>query len=178
MNRASDVLADRYGQRSSLSSLTSKNNISIEGSVNNSNTSIEIPAAVDELIDNKAYYNKFRKLMRENPRELMALAEIAHTKAKPSRWFAVATAKANWERTLKFVNELFRVRELAERVAKKLKTVTTNFIYQQVWRGVNVERWADTAAEVGKDPAKYFTWLCRREAASVGIGCSPALGIG
>lgn len=44
----------------------------------------------------------------------------------------MATAKKNWERTLKFVNELFKVRELAERVAKKLKTAVTGFIYQQV----------------------------------------------
>jgi hypothetical protein len=30
---------------------------------------------------------------------------------------------------------------------------------------VNVERWADAAAEAGKHKAKYFTWLCKREAA-------------
>jgi hypothetical protein len=77
--------------------------------------------------------------MREYPRELMALVEIAHTKERPSRWFAVATGKNNWERTLKFLAELFRVRELAQRVATKLKTAVTAFIYQQVWRGVNVE---------------------------------------
>jgi hypothetical protein len=167
MNRAGDVLAARFGQRlSSTSSLTSKNNTSIEGSASNSSTSIEIPAEVDRLIDNKAYYPKFRKLVREYPREIMALVELAHTKDRPSHWFARVTAKANWERTLKFLNELFKVRELAVRVAKKLKTAVTSFIYQQVWAGVNVERWADTAAEVGKHPAKYFTWLCRREAAS------------
>jgi hypothetical protein len=33
--------------------------------------------------------------MREYPREIMALVEIARTKAQPSRWFAVATAKKN-----------------------------------------------------------------------------------
>lgn len=74
------------------------------------------------------------------------------------------TAKKNWERTLKFLAELFRVRELAERVADKLNTAVTSFIYQQVWRGANVERWADTAVEAGKHRSKYFTWLCRREA--------------
>jgi hypothetical protein len=166
MNRAADVLAARYGQRPSLSTLTSKNKTSIEGSGSNNITSIEIPAEVDALIDNKAYYNKFRKLMREYPREIMALVELAHIKAQPSRWFATVTAKKNWERTLKFLAELFRVRELAERVAKKLSITVTNFIYQQAWRGVNVERWADTAAEVGEHKAKYFTWLCRREAAA------------
>jgi hypothetical protein len=71
----------------------------------------------------------------------------------------------------KFVNELFRVRELAERVAEKLKTAATGFIYQQIWRGLNVERWVDLAQEVphdkpGHSAAKYFTWLCRREAAT------------
>ncbi len=166
MNRASDVLAGRFRQRPSLSSLISKNKTSIEGSASNNITSIKIPAEVDALIDNKAYYNKFRKLMREYPREIMALVELAHTKAQPSRWFATVTAKANWDRTLKFLSELFKVRELAERVAKKLQTAVTGFIYQQVWRGVNVERWADTAAEVGEHRGKYFTWLCRRELAS------------
>jgi hypothetical protein len=77
----------------------------------------------------------------------------------------MATAKVNWERTLKFLAELFRVRELAQRVATKLKTAVTAFIYQQVWRRVNVERWADTAVEVGEHKGKYFTWLCRRETA-------------
>src|SRR6266511_6119336 len=166
MNCAADVLAARYGRRSSLPTLTSKNNTSIEGSASNNITSIEIPAEVDALIDNKAYYNKFRKLMREYPREIMVLAELARTKTQPSRWFATVTAKNNWERTLKFLAELFRVRELAKRVAEKINTAVTGFIYQQVWRGVNVERWADTAAEVGEHRAKYFAWLCRREAAA------------
>ncbi len=166
MNRAGDMLATRYGQRPSPSTLTSKNKTSIESSVGNNITSIEIPAEVDALIDNKAYYNKFRKLMREYPQEIMALVELARHKDQPSHWFARVTAKKNWERTLKFVAGLFRVRELAERVAKKLQTAVTGFIYQQVWRGVNVERWADTAAEAGEHKGKYFTWLCRRELAS------------
>src|SRR6266540_7363183 len=163
MNRAGNILAARFSRQPSLSSPSNKSKTSIEGSANNSITSIEIPAEVDELIDNKAYYNKFRKLMREYPQEIMALVELAHTKAQPSHWFARVTAKKNWERTLKFLSELFKVRELAERVAKKLQTAVTGFIYQQVWRGVNVERWADTAAEVGEHRGKYFTWLCRRE---------------
>jgi hypothetical protein len=168
MNRAGEILAYQHEQRLAARTqvLTSHNTNSIEGSVNNSITSIEIPTEVDALIDNKAYYNKFRKLMREYPGELLTLVELAHTKAQPSRWFATVTAKKNWERTLKFLAELFRVRELAERVADKLNTAVTNFIYQQVWRGANVERWADTAAEAGEHRPKYFTWLCRREAAA------------
>jgi len=96
MNRAGDMLATRYGQRPSPSTLTSKNKTSIESSVGNNITSIEIPAEVDALIDNKAYYNKFRKLMREYPQEIMALVELARTKDQPSHWFARVTAKKNW----------------------------------------------------------------------------------
>jgi hypothetical protein len=82
----------------------------------------------------------------------------------PSHYFAKGCKVGIWEeRTLKFLAELFAVRELAERVATKLKTAVTRYIYQQVWRGVNVERWADMAAEAGEHKAKYFTWLCRRE---------------
>jgi hypothetical protein len=162
MNSTREVLAAR------LTALKSKHNNSIESSASNNTNSIEIPAEVDALIDNKAYYPKFRKLLREYRREIMALVELAHTKAQPSRWFATVTAKANWSRTLKFLAELFRVRETAERAAKKLGTAVSRFIYRQVWRGVNVERWAVTAAEAGRHKAKYFTWLCQREASLAG----------
>ncbi len=162
MEHASEVLAARFGDLASSKHQTTS---SIESTASISNTSIEIPAEVDQLIDNKAYRPKFRKLVREYPKEIMALVELAQTKANPSHWFAVVTAKKNWERTLKFLAELFRVRETAARVAEKLGAAVTTFIYQQVWRGVNVERWADTAREVGTHKAKYFTWLCRRETA-------------
>jgi hypothetical protein len=87
----------------------------------------------------------------------------------PSHFFSRYAKNANWERTLEFLAELARVQELAERVAKKLKTAVAGFIYQQVWRGTNVERWANLAQEVphdrpGQSSARYFVWLCRREA--------------
>jgi len=94
---------------------------------------------------------------------LLELAEIARTKDKPAFWFAAACSKAEWERTLKFLAKLAEVQKTAVQVAQKLRTDVTKFIYQQVWLGVNVERWADTAAEVGKRKAAYFAWLCRRE---------------
>ncbi len=74
-------------------------------------------------------------------------------------------SKVEWQRTLEYLVKLAKVQETAVRVAQKLRTEVTRFIYQQIWRGVNVERWADTAAEVGEHRAKYFTWLCIREAA-------------
>ena len=141
---------------------------SIESSDNNSTKSIKIPVEVDNLIDDKNYRPKFRKLMQQYPRELLALVEIAHTKTQPSRWFAVATSKKQWEQTLKFLQRLFKVRELAARVAKKLGTTASKFIYKQVWQGINVERWAVTAAETGRHKLKYFSWLCKREMSASG----------
>jgi len=159
------------------------NRSSIETSADNSNNSIElpqtittsqpdqgqIPTEVDALIDNKMYRNKFRKLIREGHlTKLMTLAEVARTKPHPSRWFATVTAKANWGRTLQFLAKLYEVQARAERVAAKISSTVTTFIYKQIWRGVNVDRWADTAREVrhdkpGQSRAKYFMWLCKRE---------------
>ena len=81
----------------------------------------------------------------------------------------MATAKKNWERTRKFLVELFCVREVAQRAAAKLNTVITAFIYQHIWRGANVERWADLAMETphdkpGRSPIRRFAWLCGRKA--------------
>jgi hypothetical protein len=134
----------------------------------NNITSIELPAEIDALIDNKSYRPRFQKLWRLYPQELVEWARVAIEKKgltePPSHYFAKGCKVGIWEeRTLKFLAELAKVRELAERVAAKLNTAVTRFIYQQVWRGVNVERWADMAAEVGEHKGKYFTWLCRRE---------------
>ena len=74
----------------------------------------------------------------------------------------MVTAKRNWERTLKYLERVFKVRELADRVAQKLGTIANSFIYKRIWRGVIVERWADTAAEVARHRGKYFAWLCTR----------------
>jgi hypothetical protein len=154
-------------------SLAQPSTSSIEVSVSNTNnTSIELPAEILALIDNKAYLNRHKKLYRLYPRELMELARIAMTKPKPSHWYATATRKTSDEGhedhfvavTLKWVREtVLSVQQTAARVAAKLRTDVTRFIYRQVWRGANVERWADAAAEVGRNKSAYFAWLCRRE---------------
>ena len=174
MNHVNTLLAARYGQHASRRSSLAKqqDKTSIEGNVSNNNTSIELPAEILALIDNKAYINRHSKLYRLYPRELMELARIARTKAKPSNWYATATKKGNAEGhedhfvavTLKWVREtVLSVQKTAARVAAKIGTDVTNFIYKQVWQGVNVERWADTAAEVGRHKGKHFAWLCKRE---------------
>jgi hypothetical protein len=192
MNRAGEILAYQHKQRLAARTqiLTSQNTTSIEGGVNNSSTSIDIyvkafdqtvgiPVEVDDLIDDKRYRSKYAAMIcRGFKEQLLQLARYARSmeaagklREAPSHFFSRYAKNANWERTLKFLAELAKVQELAERVAKKLKTAVTGFIYQQIWRGMSVERWADLAQEVphdkpGQSPARYFTWLCQREGAS------------
>ena len=67
------------------------------------------------------YRNKFRKLIREGHlANLLKLAEIAHTKGTPSRWFAMVTAKRNWERTLEFLAKVRQVANQVMHAAEKL----------------------------------------------------------
>ncbi|HEY7348101.1 MAG TPA: hypothetical protein VH599_07245 [Ktedonobacterales bacterium] len=175
----SEALQGRYGAR--VSQRQKCNEASIEDTVSTvtNNTSIELPQEIDDLIDNKMYRNKFKKLVREgHTRDLLELAAIARTKDKPSHWFARATkttaapgqegTPTNWERALKYLAKLRQVAQTAERVAKRIGTKVNSFIYKQIWKGVNVERWAITAEEVkhdkpGQGRAKHFAWLCINE---------------
>jgi hypothetical protein len=52
-----------------------------------------------------------------------------------------------WERSLKYLAKLRNLRRMAELVAAKIGTDVTKGILRQIWRGVNVQRWADIAAE-------------------------------
>jgi len=147
------------------------NTSSIESSGNNTNTisSIELPQEINSLITGSDYWqlakrNRYKKLIREGYlRTLMQLAQMARTKHVPAHWFATACSTVKWERTLEYLAQLAQVQQAAIRAAEKLGTAVTNFIYQQIWRGINVERWAAEAAEVGRHKAKYFVWLCKRE---------------
>ena len=166
MNHVNTLLAARYGQQASRRTPLAKqqSTSSIELSVSNTtNSSIELPEEIDALIDNKAYRPRYKKLMRLYPRELIAWAQVARDQKQPSHYFAKGCAVAAWDRTLKFLAKLSKVQETAARVAQKLSTEVTKFIYRQVWQGANVERWADTAAEVGRHKGKHFAWLCKRE---------------
>lgn len=176
----SDLLHETYGAKLRQRQANNEE-VSIESiaSKANNNTSIELPQAIDDLIDNKMYRNKFRKLIREGHLpDLLELAALARTKEKPSHWFARATKTTaapgqegkptNWERALKYLAKLHQVAETAERVAKRLGTKVNNFIYKQIWSGVNVERWAIQAEETrhdkpGRSRVKHFIWLCMHE---------------
>lgn len=125
--------------------------------------SIDVPGEIDSLIDHKMYRNKFRKLIREGHlAHLLKLAEIAQTKETPSRWFAMVTAKRNWERTLEF---LAKVRQVANQVAHAAQQLAVPAermkpLFKAAWqlRG-HLPRLAGLAKETGRDPERYFWWL-------------------
>ena len=63
---------------------------------------------------------------------------------------------------------ILEVAAKAAEVARRLSTNVNNFIYKQIWKGVNVVRWAVAAEEVrhdqpGQSREKYFAWLCANE---------------
>jgi len=53
-------------------------------------------------------------------------------------------------------------------VSSDVGTKVNKFIYKQIWKGVNVERWAVQAEEMRHDKPnqsreKHFAWLCVNE---------------
>src|SRR5262249_2018878 len=99
----------------------------------------------------------------------LQLAREARTKDNPANWFAKACSKARWEKyTLPYFAKLTEVAQKAEQVARRLGIKVNKFIYKQIWKGVNVVRWAVAAEEVrhdkpGQSREKYFAWLCVHE---------------
>ena len=64
--------------------------------------------------------------------------------------------------------KLAEVAHKAERVVRRLGIKVNKFIYKQIWKGVNVERWAIAAQEIkhdkpGQSREKHFAWLCLNE---------------
>jgi hypothetical protein len=143
---------------------TSTKSIELARLKNQATPSIDIPEAIDALIDNKMYRNKFKKLIREGHlADLLELAGIAREKNAPSRWFSVATAKKNWQATLSFLRELRNVERLAAQVAARLHVphASIRAVYKACWRnGEATIQKAVTAAEIGREPFRLFCWLC------------------
>jgi hypothetical protein len=146
---------------------------SIEGNSSSTNNSIELPEEIDQLIDNKMYRRKFNCMIRNGHLSaLLELAEIAKSKATPSRWFAVVTAKKNWDRTLEFLSKLRQaariVSEVVERVAAPIEHVKA--VYAAYWRsGGAIMQHAITAQEIGRDKFKFFCWLTRQKKETANI---------
>jgi len=150
------------------------NDTSIETTTVNEAKDQELPQEVKVLITGsdfwvKAKSNRYKKLIREGHRDkLLQLAEMAKEKNNPANWFAKACSKATWERTLAYFAKLTEVAQKAETVARRIGTKVNKFIYKQIWKGVNVERWAIQAEEMqhskpGQSKEKHFSWLCLNE---------------
>lgn len=82
----------------------------------------ELPKDITDLIDDKAYLPKHKKLARDyGLKYQLKLVELAKTKDKPSSWFAKVTAKKNWEaRTLPMLEKLLAATETAKKAIQKL----------------------------------------------------------
>jgi hypothetical protein len=86
---------------------------------------LELPEAITNLVDNKAYLPRHQKLARDyGVKYLIKLAEIAQTKGKPSRWYAKATSKANWKQTEQMLQSLFKKLDQAREILAKVPQAT------------------------------------------------------
>ncbi len=171
---AGAVLQARYA---SFKQKQCNDDASIEntGGTTTNNTSIELPSEIKALITGSDFWilaktNRYKKLIREGHLDkLLHLAAQALTKDNPPNWFARACSKARWEKyTVPYFAKLKEVARKAEHVARRLGTKVNTFIYKQIWKGVNVERWAVAAEEIGHDKPgqsreKHFAWLCLHE---------------
>lgn len=178
---AGAVLQARYAR---FNEKRMSNEVSIENTVGNvtNDTSIELPPEISVLITGSDYWvnaktNRYKKLVREGHLDkLLHLACEARTKDNPANWFAAACSKARWEQyTLPYLAKLAEVAHKAEQVALRLGTRVSRFIYKQIWKGVNVERWAVQAEEMrhdkpGQSRLKHFAWLCQHEEMLM-VGC-------
>jgi hypothetical protein len=170
---AGEVLQARYASFKQKQCIDTSSIENKAGHTTN-NTSIELPQEIKALITGNEYWvnaksNRYKKLIREGHLEkLLELAKMAHSKNNPANWFAKACSKAAWERTLAYFAKLAEVAHKAERVVRRVGIKVNKFIYKQIWKGVNVERWAVTAEEVrhdkpGQSREKHFAWLCLHE---------------
>ena len=172
---AGAVLQAKYG---SFQKKQCNDDASIENTVSSNttnNTSIELPAEIKGLITGTDYWVnlktlRYKKLIREGHLDkLLHLARAAQTKGTPANWFAAACSKKRWEKyTLPYFTKLKEVAQKAEAVVHRLGTQINRFIYKQIWKGVNVERWAVAAEEIrhdkpGQSREKHFAWLCQNE---------------
>lgn len=176
-----ELLAGRFPQ---LKQKQINSDSSIENAVGKTitnNTSIEttavnqqLPSEIQELITGNDYWalaksNRYKKLIREGHlQKLLELAKMAQEKDNPANWFAKAASKKAWDRTLDYFAKLSEVAQKAETVARRIGTKVNKFIYKQIWKGVNVERWAIQAQEMrhdkpGQGREKHFAWLCLNE---------------
>ncbi|MBB0996341.1 hypothetical protein G6024_04355 [Dietzia maris] len=132
----------------------------------------DLPAEVDDLIQNKAYRNRHRKLRRlHGDRVLLKVVELCHGKdgkgAKindPQKYFARMTSLARWDETLQLVKRLLAATDRAVAIMHKLGA-DPQWLYWYVgvvWRNseATVAQWVERATSARRgSPPKLFAWL-------------------
>jgi len=73
---------------------------------------------IEELIDNKAFRPRYRKLIKDGYLiELRWLAMMANKKDQPSHWFAWSCSKKRWEYSLTYTREYMTAGERSSIIA-------------------------------------------------------------
>jgi membrane-associated HD superfamily phosphohydrolase len=124
---------------------------------------IVIPSEIENLIDDKRFRPKYRKMIKDGfLKDLLLLAEVAQEIGRdPSKFFAVKCKNTYWDNTRKWLKEVRRVRKNAEDIARRLNVSKENMkaVYKACWKVKNALKQAVTAQEIGRDPFKLFNWL-------------------
>lgn len=137
----------------------------VKGNIGNDAEENDLPPQIDDLIDNKNFRNKYRKMIRDGHlKQLLRLSEIAHDKDNPSHWFAKMCKKSLWENTIEWLKKLDRVARQARQIADRLGVGNEQMhvIYKACWMRSDALLQAIKAEEIGKVPFKLFNWLIWR----------------
>lgn len=136
----------------------------------------ELPGEVVELISNKAYLPRHRKLQRlYGDKILLKVVEMCHGKdgkgkkiTVPAAYYARVTSLANWDRTLATVKKLLAAVRRATEIMDKLGADPTwlQWYVSVVYRHseAQVASWLERATTAKKgSPPKLFAWFVGRE---------------
>lgn len=132
------------------------------------NNSIELPKEIDDLIDNKMYRNRYKRLIRDGHlADLLELAALAVTKTKPSHWFARICSVRRWDGTLAWLRKAREVAQNAAEVARRLalRSDQLKAVYKACWHlNSSVISKAVLADEIvtakGGNRLRLFNYLC------------------
>lgn len=130
-----------------------------------------LPDAILELVDNKAYLPRHKKLQREHGNKiLLKLAELAASKGKPSRWYATVTSVDNWPRTLEMIKSVLAATRRAVVAMEKLGADPKwlNWYVGQARKHSEAKfaSWVERAQRA-RDAPRLFAWLSNSDGSSV-----------
>lgn len=164
---------EKKGSLASIDSLISENLFKPIRVIDNReyivNDTLVLPDRITSLVDNKMYLPRHQKLAREyGAKYLDKLAELAKTKAKPSRWYATCTSKKNWQQTHEMLIKLFKRIDEAIGLLKSVGVNKKQYLYYYINRLNKLSQSKiQFAIEMAnnrkaRDPDKLFTTLIEK----------------